>query len=262
LASAILKEAENKKIKLLSIKNFMSLPGMGIKGEVDGNLVEVGKLKEEIKIPQFELLKSSTLIFVKEKGKIIGVIALSDEIKENSIRTIETLHKNKIITAMITGDNKNSAYAIGKKLGINNIYYDILPTQKAQKIKELKEEFKKDIVFVGDGINDAPAMTQADLSIAMGKGTDIAKESGDIILVKSDPLDVVKALRLSKLTFNKIRFNFFWAFIYNILGIPIAAGFLSGIGIVLKPEYAGLMMAFSSVSVVANSFLLSSKKLD
>jgi len=262
LANAILKEAEERKIKLLSVKNFTSLPGMGIKGGINNDLVEVGKLKEEIKIPDFDLIKTSTLISVKVNKKIIGVIALSDEIKENSVKAIEKLHKNKIITAMITGDNKDSAFAIGKKIGITNIYYDVLPTQKAQKVKELKEEFNKEIVFVGDGINDAPAMTQSDLSIAMGRGTDIAKESGDIILVKSDPLDVVRALKLSKLTFNKIRFNFFWAFIYNILGIPIAAGFLSGFGIILKPEYAGLMMAFSSVSVVANSFLIKNKKLD
>ena len=161
---------------------------------------------------------------------------------------------------MLTGDNKNVAQAIGKQVGIDQIIAGVLPTDKVANIKKLQKAGNK-VAFVGDGINDTPALSTADVGIAMGAGTDIAIESGGIVLVQNDLMGVVKALDISKKTFNRIKLNLFWALIYNLIGIPIAAGLFAGIGLQLSPELAGLAMAFSSVSVLTSSLLLNKAKI-
>lgn len=161
---------------------------------------------------------------------------------------------------MLTGDNPNVANAIGKEVGIDQVIAGILPTEKAAEIKKLQDEGRK-VAFVGDGINDAPALSTADVGIAMGAGTDVAIESAGIVLVQNDLMGVVRAWSISKKTFNRIKLNLFWALIYNTIGVPIAAGLFMGLGLTLSPELAGLAMAFSSVSVVTSSLLLNKTKI-
>lgn len=259
IATAIVEKAKKEGIVLSEVEGFKSVSGVGVLG-VLGNLgVTVKKAEGESNFAKEWRAKGATVVEVKADDKKIGFIAVADTLKENSKEAIRQLKKQGFITAMITGDDRATAEFIGKDLGIDKIIANVLPEEKAKEIEKMKKEGK--LAFVGDGINDAPALSTADLGIAMGGGTDVARETGDIILIKNDPLDVLRAIKLSKATFSKVKFNFFWAFFYNILGIPIAAGALNSFGIVLRPEYAGLMMAFSSVSVITNSLLLKKVKL-
>ncbi len=259
IARAIVEKAREKKLALSNAEGFKALPGMGVVGDLKGlGEVRVLSTKNEGAFVKEWRNKGATVVEVILKNKTVGFIAVADTLRENSKEAIRRLEKQGFKTAMITGDDKATAESISRDLGMNKVIANVMPEEKAKEVEKLKEK----IAFVGDGINDAPALTTADLGIAMGGGTEVAKETGDIILVKNDPLDVLRAIKLAQATFNKVKFNFFWAFIYNLLGIPIAAGLLSGIGVILKPEYAGLMMAFSSVSVVANSLLLKRQKLD
>jgi len=194
-------------------------------------------------------------MIVSVNGKAYGIIAVADVIKEHARETVKRLTASGREVVMITGDNKTTARAIAEQAGIDRVLAEVLPGGKAEEIKKLQAEGRK-VAMVGDGINDAPALAQADLGIAIGSGTDIAMETGDIVLVKSDPRDVHKAMKLSEKTMTKIRQNMFWALFYNSAGIPIAAGALAGFGVTLRPEFAGLAMALSSVSVVSNSLLL------
>jgi Cu+-exporting ATPase len=188
--------------------------------------------------------------------EVLGIIAIGDEIKETAVKAIQELETMGIETVMITGDNLRTATAVGKRLGINKIFAEVLPEKKAANVKEMQKEGKV-VAMVGDGINDAVALTQANVGIALGGGTDIAIESGEIVIVMDSILDVVTAIKLSKATMQKINQNLFWAFVYNIVGIPVAAGLLYPVwGILLRPEIAGAAMAFSSVSVLGNSLLL------
>ena len=180
--------------------------------------------------------------------------------KASSKQAIAELKKRGLKTVMLTGDNQNVAEAIGREVGIDQVIAGVLPTEKAAEIKKLQDEGNK-VAFVGDGINDAPALSTADVGIAMGSGTDIAIESGGIVLVQNDLMGVVRALEISKKTFNRIKLNLFWALIYNTIGIPIAAGLFMAFGLQLSPELAGLAMAFSSVSVVTSSLLLNKTKI-
>lgn len=241
-------------ILFLLLGKYLEAKTLSRTNEAIRKLAEIGAKEafvlrggKEIKVPLSELMVGDKII-VKPGEKI----------------PVGKLEKQGFSIVMITGDDRATAESIAKDLGVNRVIANVLPEEKARAVGEIREnkENRGKIAFVGDGINDASALATADLGIAMGGGTDVAKETGDIILVRSDPLDVLRSIKLAQATFNKVKFNFFWAFIYNILGIPIAAGVLSGIGITLKPEYAGLMMAFSSISVVANSLLLKSKKLD
>ena len=200
--------------------------------------------------------EGKTPMYIAIDNKIAGIIAVADTVKENSKRAIELLHEMGIKVAMITGDNRRTAEAIAKQVNIDIVLADVLPEDKANEVKKLQSEGKK-VAMVGDGINDAPALAQADIGIAIGSGTDVAMESADIVLMKSDLLDVTTAIQLSKATIKNIKQNLFWAFGYNTLGIPIAMGILHIFGgPLLNPMIAGAAMSLSSVSVVTNALRL------
>ena len=269
LATAVVKKAKEDKIALAQVKNFAAIEGKGVRASYDGQTAFVGsdRLLEDISISQemkdqaIKLQKEAkTVVYVGLGQEIIGLIAIQDVPKPSSKAAIAELKKRGLKTIMLTGDNPNVANAIGKEVSIDQVIAGVLPTEKAAEIKKLQDEGRK-VAFVGDGINDAPALSTADVGIAMGSGTDVAIESGGIVLVQNDLMGVVRALDISKKTFNRIKLNLFWALIYNTLGIPIAAGLFMGLGLTLSPELAGLAMAFSSVSVVTSSLLLNKTKI-
>ena len=268
LATAILDKAKSEQIKSADVNNFQAIEGKGVSATIDGQQAFVGndKLLSDVKIDtklRDQMIKlqneAKTVVFVGLADEIIGLIAIQDAPKETSKEAIATLKSRGLRTVMLTGDNQRVAEAIAQEVGIDEVIADVLPSDKADHVKALQKQGK--VAFVGDGINDAPALTMADVGIAMGSGTDIAIESGGIVLMKNDLRDVAKALELSKKTFNRIKLNLFWAFIYNVLGIPVAAGLFFAIGLTLSPELAGLAMAFSSLSVVTSSVLLNKAKI-
>ncbi|MBP9813322.1 copper-translocating P-type ATPase, partial [Candidatus Saccharibacteria bacterium] len=267
LAKAIIQKAADKKLTNLEIIDFQSITGKGISGIVQNNLYHFGnkRLADELlgknnntvdwqKVDDLESHGKTVMLMIKE-DILIGAIAVADTIKPNSKTVIATLHKMGMTTYMITGDNTRTAQAIADQLGITNVFAEVLPQNKVAKIKELQESGRI-VAMVGDGINDAPALAQAELGIAMGNGTDIAMETGDIVLMKNDLNDVITAVQLSRATVGKIYQNLFFALFYNVIGIPIAARMFASFGLILKPELAGLAMALSSVSVVTNSLTL------
>lgn len=269
LATAIVKKAKLDNIALAAVKNFAAIEGKGVKANYGKQEAFVGsdKLLEDIIISQemkkkaIQLQKEAkTVVYVGLGQDIIGLVAIQDVPKPSSKKAIAELKKRGLRTVMLTGDNQNVAEAIGKEVGIDQVIAGVLPTEKANEIKRLQDAGRV-VAFVGDGINDAPALSTANVGIAMGSGTDIAIESGGIVLVQNDLMGVVKALEISKKTFNRIKLNLFWALIYNTIGIPIAAGLFMGLGLTLSPELAGLAMAFSSVSVVTSSLLLNKTKI-
>jgi len=266
LAESLLKYAKKNKIEVPDAQKFNSLTGRGVEAKYRHRAILLGNKRlmkdkfiliknAEVKANELEN-EGKTVMFLALNNKLAGIIAVADILKEDSkeaIKELSNLGKNII---MITGDNERTAKAIAKKLGIDNVLAEVLPGDKAKEIKKLQENGKK-VAMVGDGINDAPALAQSDLGIAIGSGTDIAIESGDIVLIKNSLKDVVVAMKLSKYAIKKIKQNLFWAFIYNLLGIPIAAGVLYPFtGWLLSPVIAGAAMAFSSVSVVSNSLLM------
>lgn len=268
LATAILEKAESEHIKPDKVSNFKALEGKGIsaiiasKEAMIGNRALLGEkhtdLTYEQEMRQLEQ-QGKTVMAVTHGDRLIGLIAVQDRPKSNAKQAIRALKTMGLEPAMITGDNENTAQAIAKQIGITKVVAGVLPSQKAEEVRALKQHGK--VAFVGDGINDAPALAEADLGIAMGSGTDIAIEAGGIVLVKNNLEDVVKALCLSRKTFGRIKLNLFWALIYNLAGIPIAAGVFSSLGLILNPALAGLAMAFSSVSVVTSSLLLGRSRL-
>lgn len=269
LASAILQKAKNKEISPAKVDKFEAIEGKGVRADYNGQVAFVGsnRLLVDVNISQemasrAEKLQNEakTVVYVGLDGKIIGLVAIQDVPKSSSKDAIAELKARGLMTVMLTGDNKRVAQAIADEVGIDRVIAEVMPNDKAQQIKELQDKGKK-VAFVGDGINDAPALSTADVGIAMGSGTDIAIDSGGIVLVQNDLRGVVRALDISKKTFNRIKLNLFWALIYNVIGIPIAAGLFAFVGFTLSPELAGLAMAFSSVSVVSSSLLLNKTKI-
>lgn len=266
LAEAIINYANEEKLALSAVEGFTAIPGHGVKGLIKKQEYYLGNRKlitdtlglktdkYERKLIRLEEQGKTAMILATKKN-ILGIIAVADTIKETSKEAVERLQKMGLDVWMITGDNIRTAKAIASQAGITNVLAEVLPQDKASEVKKLQASGKK-VAMVGDGINDAPALAQADLGIAMGSGTDVAMETGGIVIIKNDLRDVVHALDLSKTTIQKIRQNLFFALFYNVIGIPIAARVFSSIGLVLKPELAGLAMALSSVSVVSNSLLL------
>ncbi|MCR4278843.1 MAG: heavy metal translocating P-type ATPase [bacterium] len=258
LAAAMIASAKEKKITVPLAKRVQSTTGMGISGEIDGVTMKVGRktfvTQGEIPAPLLEKAsalekEAKTVIYVSKNEIVIGIIAIADPIKEDAIEAITRIHALGAETMMITGDNTATAEAIAKKVGIKTFFAEVMPKKKLELVKDEQRKGKK-VAFVGDGINDAPALTQADLGIAMGTGTDVAIESGQIVLIGGETIKIPEAIRISRRTFSTIQQNLFWAFIYNALGIPLAAlGFLN-------PMIAAGAMAFSSISVLLNSLRL------
>jgi Cu+-exporting ATPase len=259
---AIVKEAKKRKISLLRVEDFEAIPGKGLKGRIEGKEVLLGNrrlIKSDLGRDLEE--QGKTVMLISVAGEIQGVIAVADTLKEHSKEAINDLKKMGFEIWMITGDNQKTAQAIGKQLGIENILAEVLPQDKEKEIRKLQAQGKI-VAAIGDGINDAPMLAAASIGIAMGAGTDVAKETGAIVLVKDDIKDVVRAIKLSRATFSKIKQNLFLAFIYNVLAIPIAAGlFYHWFGFLLRPEIAALAMVLSDISVVGNSLLLRRLKL-
>ena len=269
LAQAVVNRASELGISLYPVENFQALHGKGVTGDINGKQVLLGnaKLLDDLAIPhdyqeRFDLLEkeAKTVVFLSVDGQLKGLIALQDVPKENAKEAIAKLKKRGLRTVMLTGDNAGVAHAIAEQIGIEEVIANVLPEEKAHEIHKLQKNGK--LAFVGDGINDAPALSVADVGIAMGSGTDIAIESADLVLTTNNLLGLARAFDMSKKTFNRILLNLFWASIYNLIGIPIAAGVFSSLGLVLNPELAGLAMAFSSVSVLISSLMLNFTKVD
>lgn len=271
LAAAIVESAKEKSLKLEKIENFVSITGKGVQGKIGTQGIALGnqKLMEDIGVSVLELetdvnqLRSEgqTVMYVALNGQLVGFIGVADPIKETTPEAINALHEDHIRIVMMTGDNQTTAVAVAKKLGIDDVIAGVLPEQKAQKIKELQAQGFR-VAMAGDGINDAPALAQALVGIAMGTGTDVAMESAGVTLVKGDLRGIVRARRLSRATMRNIKQNLFFAFIYNALGIPIAAGALYPIfGILLSPIIAATAMSLSSVSVITNALRLNRTKI-
>ncbi len=266
IARAIVEEFNKQKLKILPSAHFVSVAGQGLKAQIRTKIVLVGKeklltesgIEIESQKETIEKLSSEgkTLSLISIGGKFAGVVAVADTLKANALKAISELNKLGIETVMITGDNQLVAEAVGKQLGITRVFAEVMPEDKANYVKKLQAEGKF-VAMVGDGINDAPALAQADIGIAIGAGTDVAIETASIVLMKSDPLDILKAIILSKATVRKMKQNLFWAAIYNVCAIPIAAGlFYNSLGISLRPEIAALLMSVSSIIVATNAVLL------
>lgn len=267
LGEAIVKAAREKKIALRDPSDFQAVPGQGLTATVGGKKVLIGNRKfmasqninldETVSVKMEKLeAEGKTVMILSSATEILGFLAVADVLKENSRQAVDKLKALGLKVMMLTGDNKRTARAIAKQIDIDDVLAEVLPEDKAKEIERLQKEGRR-VAMVGDGINDAPALTQADTGIAIGSGSDIAKETGQIVLVKEDLRDIITAFDLSKKTMRKIKENLFWAFVYNALGVPIAAGVLyPSLKILVSPELAALFMALSSVSVTLNTLRL------
>ena len=266
IAKAIVRKADG--LDLLNTVDFENITGKGIKAEIDGKVILAGnkalmesnavKISEDV-LKNYDDLEnqSKTIILLAVDSSIRGILSLSDKVKPNSKRTIDELHKMGIETFMLTGDNETTAISVANEVGIDNVEAGILPENKLSIVRNIQSNGSRKVLFTGDGINDAPALTQADIGVAMGNGTDIAMESGDVVVMEGDLENVVAAVQFSKKVMRRIKENIFWAFAYNSILIPVAAGVLyPNFGIMFKPELAGLAMALSSVTVISLSLLL------
>ncbi|MGH9905789.1 MAG: HAD-IC family P-type ATPase, partial [Pyrinomonadaceae bacterium] len=255
-----------RRVELAKTESFESITGKGVKGEVDGHAVGLGNraMLEELGIDPGDLAAQAekfradgqTVMFVTVDGKAAGLLGVADPIKGTTPEAIKELHEQGIAIVMLTGDSRTTAQAVASKLNIDEVVAEVLPNQKAEIVKRLQSEGHK-VAMAGDGINDAPALAQALVGIAMGTGTDVAMQSAGVTLVKGDLCGIVRAIRLSRATIRNIKQNLFFAFLYNVLGIPIAAGVLYPIsGLLLSPMIAAAAMSFSSVSVIGNALRL------
>lgn len=265
LAESIYEHAKEEGAAMQDVEDFRAIPGHGVSGRIGGVEYHLGnrKLMERLnhdlskterKLQRLEEAGKTAMLLATDE-RVLGVIAAADVLKETSLEAVKELEKMHIRVFMITGDNRRTAQAIARQVGITNVLAEVLPQDKANEVKKLQDNGFR-VAMVGDGINDSPALAQADVGIAMGSGTDVAMETGGIVIIKNDVRDVIHAIRLSKKTMSKIRQNLFFALFYNVAGIPVAARVFAGLGVVLRPELAGLAMALSSVSVVMNSLLL------
>jgi Cu+-exporting ATPase len=266
LGEAIVHGAEAQGLTIEDVKDFEAIPGHGVRSVYQNKTILLGnrrlmqqnEISIEDLVPQMEKLEAEgkTAMLVALDNQAAGIIAVADTLKENAGIAVERLQKMGVQVAMITGDNRRTANAIAGQLGIKTVLAEVLPQDKATEVKKLQDQGLK-VAMVGDGINDAPALAQADVGIAIGSGTDVAKETGDIILIKDDVRDVVNAIEIGRATMGKIRQNLVWAFAYNSLGIPFAAGILYPFnGLIVSPELAAFFMAMSSVSLTLNTLLL------
>ena len=271
LGEAIVEAAKKESLELLKVSRFNAIPGYGIEVEINGQQVLLGnrKLMDDRKVSLDDMesesdrlaMEGKTPMYIGVNGKLSGIIAVADVVKASSLNAIAQLKSMGLEVAMITGDNRKTAEAIAKQVGLDRVLAEVLPQDKSNEVKKLQGEGKK-VAMVGDGINDAPALAQADIGIAIGSGTDVAMESADIVLMRSDLLDVPAAIQLSKSTIRNIKQNLFWAFGYNVIGIPIAAGVLHIFGgPLLNPIFAAAAMSLSSVSVLTNALRLKRLKL-
>ncbi len=265
LGQAIVRAAEESGLALSEPRGFQAVPGKGVIAEVDGRAVLLGNRSLMVQgavttnaieptLARIEA-EGKTAMILAVDGKLVGAVAVADTLKEHSAEAVAALKKMGIEVVMLTGDNRRTAEAIGKQLGLDRVVAEVLPGEKEAKVRELQRQGGV-VAMVGDGINDAPALAASDVGIALGSGTDVAMEAGGIVLIKDDLRDVVASIQLSRATVRKIRQNLFWAFFYNTALIPLAAGVLAGVGIVLNPIIAGAAMGFSSVTVVSNSLTL------
>lgn len=272
IGQALTNHAKEKGISLSDPSGFTAIAGHGVKGQVEGKTVTAGTMRlmnmENLDITPEMVEKGNrlydeakTLSYVALDDKVVGIVAFADVLKPSSIKAIAELHKLGKEIIMITGDNERTAAAIAKQAGVDDYLAEVLPKDKADQVKKLQAAGKR-VAMVGDGINDGPALLQADVGIAIGAGTDVAIESADIVLIKSDPEDVLKLIRLSQATMRKMRQNLMWATGYNAIAIPVAAGVLLPWGITLRPEMGALIMSASSIIVVVNALLLKNEKLD
>jgi len=270
IAKGIVQDAKNKGLKISTVKKFKSYPGRGAEGIVDNRFVIVGNitLMKDLRIHDSKFIipdskiKAATPVYVAINNKLTGIILLADIIREESKTVVKRLHDMGIKIAMLTGDTPDVANETGKQLNMDTVFAQVLPKDKVNKIKQLQQDGNI-VAMVGDGVNDAPSLTQAHVGIAIGAGTDVAVESADIVLMKNDPMDVVKAISLSRKTNTKMVQNLIWATGYNTFAVPIAAGILyPSFGILLRPEWAALLMSASSIIVVFNALLLRRTKLD
>ncbi len=272
LAAAIVSGAQEKKLELSDVQDFDSITGKGVVGQVNGSSVALGNraLLEQLQIaldPKIEAQadtlrkEGQTVMFVAVENRLSGLVGVADPIKESSLEAIKLLREDGIEVIMLTGDNKTTAQAVARQLGLDNVIAEVLPEQKSEVVKKLQAEGKI-VAMAGDGVNDAPALAQAHVGIAMGTGTDVAIESASVTLIKGDIRGIARARKLSRATMRNIRQNLFFAFIYNVLGVPIAAGVLYPLfGLLLSPMIASAAMTFSSVTVIANALRLRSVDL-
>jgi len=267
LSRAIVARANAAGLSRRRVDRFTAIPGKGVRGEIEGEVVEVGnrgyfgeKLDGGVSERVKQAEAADTVVFVARRGEVVGAISLGDEVRPESKEAVAELRRLGVRVAMVTGDSRAVADAVAKELGITDVFAEILPEHKADKVRELQRGGNR-VAMVGDGVNDAPALTQADVGIAIGAGTDVAIQSAGIILVRNDPRDVVKVIRLSRATYSKMLQNLVWAAGYNVVAIPLAAGVLAPQGILLAPAVGAILMSASTVIVAANAQLLRGLRL-
>lgn len=268
IGKAFIDYVEERKIPLLKVEEFENIAGLGIIGKIENEKIILGNAKilekyeiENKHIEDEEKLakKGNSIIYAVKNKEIIALIGVNDVVRDNAKEVIDILNKNKIEVIMLTGDNKETAEKIAKDLGITKVISNVLPSEKAKTIKELKKE-NRFVMMCGDGINDSPALASANIGVSVNSGTDIAMDSSDVILTKNNLVSIVNLIKISKRTIRNIKQNLFWAFFYNVLMIPIAIGVLKSIGVSINPMIASIAMVFSSITVILNALRLKRMK--